>query len=290
MNSFLSWVGGKKALRDAIVCRLHRGCDRYVEVFGGGGWVLFYKPPGKFEVYNDFNSNLANLYRCVREHPAELCRELTFVLNSREDFAYIRQLLYTKAVLPDIRRAAYFYQIIRQSYASGLDSFGAQPHSMWKNFPAIYEAAGRLQSVIVENRDFEKLIAQYDRPDTMFYLDPPYLDTEDYYEDVGFTANDHQRLCDALMGIRGKFLLSYNDHPRIRELYSKPGIMMESITRLSNMAQRYEGGKQYPELLISNYDTHEEGVLTRQLTLFDEWDETEKIQEERKIRWRSISN
>ena len=65
---------------------------------------------------------------------------------------------------------------------------------------------------------------------------------------------------------------------------------MESITRLSNMAQRYEGGKQYPELLISNYDTYEEGVLTRQLTLFDEWNETEKIQEERKIRWRSISN
>ena len=56
MNSFMSWVGGKKALRDAIVTRLPNSCDRYVEVFGGGGWVLFHKTPGKFEVYNDFNS------------------------------------------------------------------------------------------------------------------------------------------------------------------------------------------------------------------------------------------
>lgn len=54
MNSFMSWVGGKKALREEIVSRLNQKCDRYVEVFGGGGWVLFHKPPGKFEVYNDF--------------------------------------------------------------------------------------------------------------------------------------------------------------------------------------------------------------------------------------------
>ena len=71
----MSWVGGKKALRDAIVARLDERCDRYVEVFGGGGWVLFHKRPSKFEVYNDFNGTLVNLYRCVRDHPDELCEE-----------------------------------------------------------------------------------------------------------------------------------------------------------------------------------------------------------------------
>ena len=216
----MSWVGGKKALRDEIVIRLNRKCDRYVEVFGGGGWVLFHKPPGKFEVYNDFNPNLANLYRCVREHPKELCEELRYTLNSRLDFEYIRTVLHSKAEIPDIRRAAWFYQIIRESYASGLDSFGAQPHSMWRNFPLIDAASARLQNVVIENKDFAKLIKQYDRPNTLFYLDPPYFETEDYYEDVGFTEADHVRLRDALMGIQGKFLLSYNDCPRIRELYS----------------------------------------------------------------------
>ena len=91
VNSFMSWVGGKKALRDTIVSRLCNTCDRYVEVFGGGGWVLFHKPPAKFEVYNDFNPNLANLYRCVRDHPEELCEELRYSLNSRTDFELLHR-------------------------------------------------------------------------------------------------------------------------------------------------------------------------------------------------------
>ncbi len=290
MNSFMSWVGGKKALREAITLRLPQSCDRYVEVFGGGGWVLFYKPPSKFEVYNDFNPNLANLYRCVRDSPKELCDELTYTLNSRTDFEHIRSVLQSKTVIPDIRRAAYFFQIIRESYASGLDSFGAQPHNMWRNFPQIHLAAQRLQSVVIENKDFEKLIRQYDRPNTVFYLDPPYYDTEDYYEDVGFTKADHIRLRDALVGIEGKFLLSYNDCPEIRELYSISGIMIESATRLSNIAQRYEAGKQYPELLISNYNTYQEGILSRQMTLFDDYNSYEKILKETKIIWNCIAN
>ena len=56
MNSIISWVGGKKALRDLIYLRMPKNYDRYIEVFGGGGWVLFGKPPDKcMEVYNDFN-------------------------------------------------------------------------------------------------------------------------------------------------------------------------------------------------------------------------------------------
>ena len=54
MNSIISWVGGKKALRDLIYLRMPGHYDRYIEVFGGGGWVLFGKPPDKcMEVYND---------------------------------------------------------------------------------------------------------------------------------------------------------------------------------------------------------------------------------------------
>ena len=94
MNSFMSWVGGKKALREEIVRRFPLSYERYIEVFGGGGWVLFHKPPGRdFEVYNDFNSLLANLYRCVRDRHEELIDSLRYVLNSREDFELIKQAL-----------------------------------------------------------------------------------------------------------------------------------------------------------------------------------------------------
>jgi DNA adenine methylase len=283
LNSFMSWIGGKKALRDEIMIRFPLEFARYIEVFGGGGWILFHKPPSSFEVYNDFNPNLANLFRCVRDKPEELIGELEFTLNSRLDFKHIRNELKTNAELPDVKRAAHFYQLIRQSYASGLDSFGGQPHSMWANFPLIRAACGRLQKVVVENKDFEKLIKQYDRPESFFYCDPPYFATEDYYEDVGFTVADHQRLADALCEIDGKFLLSYNDCPEIRTLYDRPGIIIEGTSRLSNIAQRYEGGAMYDELLIANYDTTEQARNFLQLTLFDDPQNPQRILTERKI-------
>ena len=93
----MSWVGGKKALREEVVKRFPLFYERYVEVFGGGGWVLFHKAPGNdFEVYNDYNGLLANLYRCVRDKPDLLINALKYVLNSREDFDRARLALRRK--------------------------------------------------------------------------------------------------------------------------------------------------------------------------------------------------
>ena len=280
INSFMAWVGGKKALRDEILARFPRNYKRYIEVFGGAGWVLFHKPPGnEFEVFNDFNGNLVNLYRCVREQPEALRNELRYMLNSRLDFEYMKGMLHSRAVLPDVRRAAYYYALIRYSYAAGTSTFGSQPHAMWNNFPLIESAAGRLQKVVIENKDCVKLIRQYDRPESFFYCDPPYYNADQYYEAVSSDGFDHAGLADALLGIKGKFLLSYNDCPEIRALYDRPGIVVEGISRLSNIAQRYENGKQYPELLISNYDTTELARSCVQLTLFDRLDSQEILNE-----------
>lgn len=175
MNSFMSWVGGKKALREEVVRRFPIYYERYIEVFGGGGWVLFHKDPGNdFEVYNDFNSLLVNLYRCVRDKPEELIAALRYVLNSREDFERARTALARDSPMDAVRKAALFYQIIRYSYASALTSYGSQPHDMRANFPLIEQAHRRLARVVVENKDFEKLVRQYDRPVSLFYCDPPY--------------------------------------------------------------------------------------------------------------------
>lgn len=280
INSFMAWVGGKKALRDEILARFPRNYKRYIEVFGGAGWVLFHKPPGNdFEVFNDFNGNLVNLYRCVREQPEALRNKLRYMLNSRLDFEYMKGMLHSQAVLPDVRRAAYYYALIRYSYAAGTSTFGSQPHAMWNNFPLIESAAGRLQKVVIENKDCVKLIRQYDRPESFFYCDPPYYNADQYYEAVSSDGFDHAGLADALLGIKGKFLLSYNDCPEIRALYDRPGIVVEGISRLSNIAQRYENGKQYPELLISNYDTTELARSCVQLTLFDRLDSQEILNE-----------
>ena len=272
MNSFMSWVGGKKALREEVVQRFPLYYERYIEVFGGGGWVLFHKPPGRdFEVYNDFNSLLANLYRCVRDKPDLLMNALKYVLNTREDFDRVRLALRRQRTT-DVQRAAWFYQIIRYSYASALTSYGSQPHDMRANFPLIEQAHRRLKDVVVENKDFEKLIRQYDRPVSLFYCDPPYHATEGYYQNIGedgFTEKDHIRLRDALLSIEGKFLLSYNDDAFVRELYDAPGIQIEAVTRLNNIKQRYDPNCQFAEVFIANYDMTERQRAATQLNLFD---------------------
>ena len=270
----MRWIGGKKALRELIVSVFPLYYERYIEVFGGGGWVLFHKPPGNdFEVYNDFNGLLTNLYRCVREKPDELIEALHFVLNSRKDFNIVKDALARDSPLSDIERASYFYQLIRYSYASGLTSYGSQPHNMWSNFPLIEQAHRRLSKVVIENKDFEKLIRQYDRPVSFFYADPPYYETEKYYKNVGedgFKKEDHIRLRDTLMSIEGKFLLSYNDCSFIRELYDDPSIYIESYSRINNIKQRYDNGAQFPEILVANYDMSEREINSpSQINLFE---------------------
>ena len=269
LNSFISWIGGKKSSRDIIIPRFPMFYEKYIEVFGGGGWILFGKPPGNdHEIFNDANSNISNLFYCVREHSGELIEKLRYVLNCREDFERIRHIINEKAEIGDVQRAAQFYQLIRYSYASGCDSYGGKPHSMWSNFPLIEQASRRLQKVIIENKDFEKLISAQDSEMSFFYCDPPYFSTESYYNNVGFTSADHERLRDSLKKISGKFLLSYNDCPAIRELYQ--GYEMYSYERLNNIRQRFDGGSMFNELLIANYDLDERLKENRQISFFEE--------------------
>jgi DNA adenine methylase len=237
-------------------------------VFGGAGWVLFRKRRDDFEVWNDFNSDLVNLYRVVKSRPEELIAELDWSLNSREDFKELKRLFSERTEMPDIVRAANYFKLIKYSYGSKGDSFSGSPRTISNSFPTIRGAHVRLDGVVIENKDFEALLRQYDRGDAFFYLDPPYLGTEDYYSGVDFGRGDHVRLRDALTCIEGKFLLSYNDCPEIRELYKE--FQIEGVSRLSNLSQRFEGGTEYPELFIANYDMSERGRANEQLQ-FDVW-------------------
>lgn len=100
--------------------------------------------------------------------------------------------------------------------------------------------------MLIENQDFERLIKTYDRLDALFYLDPPYYEAEKYYPDR-FNPEDHNRLRKCLEDIKGKFILSYNDCPQIRELYE--GYVILTVERNHNLSL----GNQYKEILIKNY-------------------------------------
>lgn len=297
----VSRVGNKTAILHILYALFPIQYGRFIDVFGGSGSVLLGNPEiCPFEVYNDFDRNLANLFRCMKERTMAVIRELGFChLNSREDFIAIRRFLeneqfddkylseelrLTQILFPppeanelmemrkritadyDVRRAAMFLKLLRFSYSSSGKSYASQPFDIRKLFGLISQLQDRMANVVVENQDFETLIKHYDRPDAFFYLDPPYFSTEDMYE-VGFGWDDHVRLRDTLKNIKGKFLLSYNDCDEIRELYN--GFSMFDFSRTHSMAQRYEAGKEFKELLIGNYDLYErENMKPKQLTFF----------------------
>ena len=289
MKTPVSRVGNKSAILHILYALFPYEYDRYIDVFGGSGSVLLGQPKiCSFEVYNDFDRNLVNLFHCMKDRTMATIRELGFChLNSRDDFNAIRrffedpqfndpyvedELQTTEILLPppqaaelsdlrrritndhDVRRAAMFMKLLRFSYSSGCKSFASQPFDLSKLFGTIREMKTRMANVVVENQDFETLIRHYDRPDSFFYLDPPYYSTEDMYA-VCFGWEDHVRLRDTLKSIQGKFLLSYNDCPEIRGRYE--GYPRFDFSRIHAMAQRYEAGKEFRELLIGNYDLYE---------------------------------
>ena len=210
MNSFIGWIGGKRALRNEILQRMPADIGRYIEVFGGAGWVLFGREPRSkvMEVFNDYDAELVNIYRCIKYHSDALQHELDLLPDAREVFFDCLAQEQVRG-LTDIQRAARSLYLIKASFGTNRHTFATAPKGVCNisaSFPAVQE---RLRRVIIENLDFEHLIKTYDRENALFYCDPPYFETEKYYR-ARFQESDHKRLADALHSIKGRFLLSYN--------------------------------------------------------------------------------
>lgn len=247
-------MAGKKLLRNKILSLFpEKGTfSHYVEVFGGAGWVLFASDRhAETEVYNDIDSNLVNLFRCAKYHPEALQKELDFILMSREQFFDAREQLKMRG-LTDIQRAARFFVLIKESFGSDLHSFAVRPKNMINAIEYISKVSKRLNTVIIENQDFEHILKTYDRNSTLFYLDPPYYSVENYYQDK-FLVEDHIKLKDILDKIKGKFILSYNDCDYIRGLYKNYSII--EVDRGHNLVHVGGGNEKprYKELLIKNF-------------------------------------
>jgi DNA adenine methylase len=252
-NSFLAWVGGKSHLTDRIIPLLpeHR-C--YCEVFAGAAWMLFRKEESQVEIINDINSDLVTLYRVVKHHLEEFVRTLKWLLVAREEFE--RFLDTEPATLTDIQRAARFYYLMKTGYGARLrsQSFGVAVSAPSRfNLLRIEEELSaahlRLARVYVEHRPFQDVIERTDRPDTLFYLDPPYWGHEDDYGKDIFSREDFTVLRDQLAGIKGRFVMSINDTPEIRELFGD--FTLRKVPTRYTMAAR--GTKPVTELLVLNY-------------------------------------
>ncbi len=249
-----AWVGGKSKLAKDIIDLIPEH-KTYIEVFGGAGSVLYQKEPSKLEVFNDINSELINLHLAIRNNPQTLSIYLNQLLISRVLFSQIKD----KKIKPrnKIEAAAFYLYLLTQSFGSKGNNFamsaksGRKPKNIYKSYQVF---SNRLKGVTIENKSFQELIPLYDKPDSFFYLDPPYVKTEKYYKNIGeFGIKEHKQLASILSNIKGKFLLSYNDCEEIRDLYKNFNIQSSKEIDYILGANMHKKAKKVKELFITNY-------------------------------------
>ena|ERR1017187_1787667 len=247
----LCYIGGKNRLATKII-PLFPEHTTYVEPFAGGAQVFFHKKPSRVEILNDLDGEIVNFFRVCQWHHEELLRSLRFYLVSRKWFEIL--LATDPGNLTDIQRASRFFYIqkncfggliVKQDYHYCLVR---PPNYNPKRLPEIINKVHeRLQAVQIECLPYEQILAKYDRPETLFYLDPPYWGRKLYK--FNFAEKDFADLNQRLHEIRGKFLLSLNDLPETREMFAGFNILPVQISYTAQM----HAGKRYREILIKNF-------------------------------------
>ena len=251
---FLQYIGGKSMLVRSLLPLIppHK-C--YVEVFGGGAQLLFAKEPSKVEIYNDIDGRLVNLFRVARDHSQEFQRRLEQLPYSRRIHEELRTEPETGDLLEDAVR---FYYVTRGSfggeYGTGW-SYGTVKNEA-KQYFAVMSQLGlvskRLENVQIEELDFRECIKRYDRPWTLFFCDPPYYGVKAYK--YSFNEKDHEDLAKLLRRVKGKWLLTYNDHPRIRHLYAGFPLLVKKLSIHGALVKDKKSRRTWDQLIITNYE------------------------------------
>jgi DNA adenine methylase len=220
-NPIVPWIGGKRRLADHLIPRFPKH-ECYVEVFAGGAALYFLRPPASVEVINDINGDLINLYRVVQHHLEEFVRQFKWALTSRQVFKWLQETV--PETLTDIQRAARFYYLQHNCFGAKVEgqSFGTATTTppglnLLRLEETLSAAHLRLSNTFIEHLDWKTCIDRYDRPHTLFYLDPPYWETEGY--GVPFPYEEYIAMATRLRTLKGKAIVSLNDHPAIRRAF-----------------------------------------------------------------------
>ncbi len=247
----ISYIGGKNRLAKRIISLLPSH-TAYIEPFCGGAQVFFHKQPSKVEILNDLNEDIFNFLRVCKLHHQELVRYLEFCIAGRKWFELFKNT--PPETLSDVQRAARFFflqkncyggLVNKQNYAVSVqDGSNYNPKRLPEQLAKAHE---RLLGVQLECLPYQAILKRYDRPSAFFYIDPPYFKLKHYK--FNLEDQDYVEMATLLKGIKGKFLLSLNDTPEVRTIFS--------AFRISGITLAYssqpQAGRKYKEVLISNY-------------------------------------
>ena len=250
-----AYIGGKRQLArligEKIAAVPH---SLYAEPFVGMGGVFFRRTSApRAEFINDRSGDVVNLFRILQRHYPQFMDTLRFQITSRREFERLKAS--DPTTLTDLERAARFLYLQRLTFGGKVAgrSFGVNRDTgsrfnLTTLAPLLQDVHERLASVVIENLDWQVFIDRYDRPETLFYLDPPYWGTEDYYGKELFSRDQYEVMAERLARLSGRFILSINDVPEIRSIFSAFRIESVALTYTAGGGK----GKPVKEVIISN--------------------------------------
>ncbi|MGH6879267.1 DNA adenine methylase [Hypericibacter sp.] len=249
------YLGGKRNLAGRIIKRIEatpHSC--YAEAFVGmAGVFLRRRQAPRAEVINDANREVAPLFRVLQRHYVAFVEMMRFQLTTRAEFE--RLVATDPTTLTDLERAARFLYLQRTAFGGKISgrNFGVcadRPgrFDITKLAGLLEDVHSRLAGVTIECLPWPTFLERYDKPHTLFYLDPPYWGSEGDYGKELFDRSQFAELAGRLRKLKGRFILSINDVPAIRELFD--GFEIEAVKTTYTIAGG-KGARPARELIIS---------------------------------------
>ncbi|HEM2794989.1 DNA adenine methylase [Streptococcus suis] len=273
LQPFTKWTGGKRQLLPVIKSLMPDNYNSYFEPFIGGGAVFFELIPKK-AIINDFNSELINCYRQIKDNPQKLIELLVEHQknNSKDYYLELRSVDRDDRIhaMTDTERAARIMYMLRVDF-NGLYRVNSKnqfnvPYGRYKN-PKIVDSELILSisqylnknNIEILTGDFEKAVEDVGAGD-FIYFDPPYIPLSETsaftsYTHEGFSYEEQVRLRDVFRKLDKKgayVMLSNSSSPLVEELYKGFNIHKVEAIR-TNGAKASSRGK-ISEFIVTNYD------------------------------------
>lgn len=260
------YFGGKFSMSKKLVNWIPKH-NQYIELFAGGLSMFFRKKKANWNLINDLNSDITNLYYVVSQPELynDFKHQVYFLCNSRKFYEMSSKILKTPFVFPNVRRAVWYLYHVSTSFNKILDTGFAVNHNNWNTtiLNSLQLSREKLNNTIIENKDYKDIVSAHkEKKDVFWFIDPPYVvaDTKKYYKYNFDSMKDHKELKEQIDMIikdndkqkeKANIMVTYDNLPEIRALYDYPN----SPYQLHNFKTTYSSnGKETTELIVTNYD------------------------------------
>ncbi|WP_336958919.1 DNA adenine methylase [Sphingobium aquiterrae] len=250
------YIGGKRNLAKRIISRIATIPHRtYAEVFVGMGGVFFRRDARpQTEVINDWSEDVSTFFRVLQHHYIAFLEMIRFQVSSRAGFEKL--LAQDPSTLTDLQRSARFLYLQRLAFGGKVAgrSFGVSPTNrarfdVTRLGPMLEAIHERIAPVTIERLHWSDFLSRYDRPGTLFYLDPPYFGSEGDYGKALFSRDEFAQMATQLASLKGRFLLSLNDRSEVRDIFGDFAI--ESVPTTYSLPGNH-AAQRVQELIISS--------------------------------------